>query len=38
MLLQDTLRGVIRNTSLYRRLTSEPREITEIIQWLRDNE
>jgi hypothetical protein len=37
MLLQDTLKGVIRNTSLYRRLSSEPREITEIIQWLRDN-
>jgi hypothetical protein len=36
-LLQDTLKGIIRNPSLYRRLSTEPQDITEMIQWLREN-
>lgn len=37
MLLQDTLDGTKRNPSLYRRLDSEPRELSEMIQWLTEN-
>ncbi len=36
-LLQNTLKGLVRNPSLYRRLSTEPQEITEIVQWLREN-
>ncbi len=34
-LLQDTLKGYLRNPSLYRRLSTEPQDLTELIQWLR---
>lgn len=37
MLVQDTLDGTKRNPSLYRRLDSEPRELSEMLQWLTEN-
>ena len=37
MLLQDSLNGTKRNPSLYRRLDSEPRELSEMLQWLMEN-
>jgi len=38
MLVQDTLNATRRNPSLYRRLDSEPRELSEMLQWLTENE
>ena len=36
-LLQDSLKGIVRNPALYRRLSTEPQDLTEMIQWLREN-
>jgi hypothetical protein len=36
MMVHSTLKGVLRNTTLQRRMTSEPHDMSDIIQWLRE--
>jgi hypothetical protein len=36
MMVHSTLRGILRNTTLQRRMTSEQHDLSDIIQWLRE--
>jgi hypothetical protein len=36
MMVHSTLRGILHNTTLQRRMTSEPHDMSDIIQWLRE--